>query len=53
MERVLTAEVIEGFCNAALRKNFDNPSPIPDFHRELWTYCCDKARYVAVAAPRG
>jgi len=53
MERVLTAEVIEGFCNAALRKNFDNPSPIPDFHRELWTYCCDRSRYVAIAAPRG
>jgi len=50
---ILTAGVIEGFCNATLRKNFDNPSPIPNFHRELWELCCTRSRYVAIAAPRG
>lgn len=49
----LTSEVIEGFSNACLVKNYDNATPTPEFHRELWKYCCNKSKFVAIAAPRG
>lgn len=49
----LTAEVIEGFSSACLVKHFDAATPIPEFHRELWKYCCSDDKYVAIAAPRG
>lgn len=49
----LTAELIEGFVGSVLLQNFDSPAPIPDFHRELWGYCCSDKPLVAVAAPRG
>ena len=49
----LTPEVIEGFSNACLVKQYDNATPTPDFHRELWWYCCLKDKFVALAAPRG
>jgi predicted phage terminase large subunit-like protein len=52
-DKILSPEVIEGFCNAVLRKSFDNPSPIPEFHIDLWKYCCSTSRYVALACPRG
>src|SRR5690242_8866720 len=47
------AEVIEGFVRAILLKNFDNPSEIPDCHREWWKMCCSDHKFVAIAAPRG
>jgi predicted phage terminase large subunit-like protein len=50
---LLTPEVIEGFQGSILRNRFDNPSPVPDFHREIWGLMCLDNRYVAVAAPRG
>lgn len=49
----LTAELIEGFVGSVLAPSFDQPSPTPDFHRELWGYCCSDKPLVAVAAPRG
>lgn len=49
----LTPELIEGFVNSILAPNFDNPAPTPEFHRELWGYCCSSKPLVAVAAPRG
>lgn len=49
----LTADVIEGFVKSVLLKHFDDPSPIPDFHRELWELCCSDHPLVAIAAPRG
>jgi predicted phage terminase large subunit-like protein len=49
----LDAQTIEGFVNACLKKNFDNPSEIPDCHREWWDMCCSKHKFVAIAAPRG
>src|SRR3990167_6883757 len=48
----LTAEVIKGFVSSLLMKNFDEPKPIPPFHEEMWRLCCDKHRFVAIAAPR-
>jgi len=49
----LTAEVIEGFTGSVLASRFDNPAPIPAFHKELWEMCCWDDRKVAIAAPRG
>ena len=50
---MLTAQVIEGLVNSVLKRNFDNPSEIPDCHREWWELCCLVTPYVAIAAPRG
>jgi len=48
----LTPDVIEGFTNACLIKNYDTATEIPSFHKELWGYCCSKEQFVAIAAPR-
>lgn len=49
----LSSEVVEGFVNACLIKNFDHATATPDFHRELWKLCCGEEKFVAIAAPRG
>jgi predicted phage terminase large subunit-like protein len=49
----LTSDVIEGFVKSVLWKDFDEASPVPDFHRELWALCCSDEPLVAIAAPRG
>lgn len=49
----LTGEVIEGFVGSVLAQSFDKPCKTPQFHRELWDYCCSDKLLVAVAAPRG
>ena len=48
----LTAELIYGFSEGLLAKNFDDRQRTPDFHIELWDYMCSDEEYVAVAAPR-
>lgn len=53
MAQILTAETVEGFVGGVLLKRFDNPAPIPEFHREMWRLCCNKFPFVAIAAPRG
>lgn len=50
---MLTREVVEGLVEAFLRKSFDKPAAIPDFHREMWDLCCADHKFVAIAAPRG
>jgi len=50
---ILTPDIIEGFQGSILRKRFDNPTEVPQFHREVWELMCMENRYVAVAAPRG
>ena len=49
----LTKEVIEGFTNACLVKDFDSATNIPQFHKELWDLCCSNEKLIAIAAPRG
>lgn len=49
----LTPEIIEGFVKSLLWKSFEDPSPTPDFHRELWELCCSDHPLVAIGAPRG
>lgn len=50
---MLTSEIIEGFQGSLLRKRFDNATPVPVFHREMWDLLCVDNKYVAIAAPRG
>lgn len=48
----LTAAVIKGFSQSLLSGGFDNFKPTPDFHEEMWEYCCSTHPKVAIAAPR-
>ncbi len=48
----LTADVLEGFVNSVLRKNFDDPAENGAFHREIWEYITSSHTKVAIAAPR-
>jgi hypothetical protein len=50
---MLTADVVQGFVGSVLSKRFDQTSPSPPFHRELWELACSDHPNVAVAAPRG
>ena len=49
----LTSDLIYGFATSLLSERYDNPKPTPQFHRELWEYCCSDHSLVAIAAPRG
>jgi len=48
----LNADVMEGFVNSVLRKNFDKPAATPEFHKEIWDLVTSNSRQVAIAAPR-
>lgn len=49
----MDALTIDGFTKGLLAAKYDNPKPIPDFHKEMWELCCSTAPKVAIAAPRG
>ena len=49
----LTSEIVYGFSKSLLAKQYDEPVPIPDLHREMWDMCCSEEELVAIAAPRG
>jgi len=48
----LNADVMEGFVNSVLRKNFDRPAATPEFHKEIWDLVTSNSKQVAIAAPR-
>lgn len=50
---ILKAATVYGFVKGCLQSTFDNPQPIPDFHKTLWSLCCSEDQYVAISAPRG
>lgn len=50
---VLTPEVVAGFVGSILAPTFEDKAAIPDFHQEMWQYCCSDHKFVAIAAPRG
>jgi predicted phage terminase large subunit-like protein len=50
---LINAEVIEGFTLGLLAAKYDNPKPIPPFHKEMWEMCSSEHKKVAIAAPRG
>ena len=45
--------MVHGFTKSLLAHKFDSPKPTPEFHLEMWEYCCSEDRYVAIGAPRG
>ena len=49
----LSSKAIEGLTVGLLAAKYDNPKPIPDLHREMWTEFCSDHPKVADAAPRG
>jgi predicted phage terminase large subunit-like protein len=49
----LTSDLIVGLVGSCLVKGFDGSKPIPDFHKEIWDYCCSEKRFIAISAPRG
>ena len=51
-ERV-DAEIIDGFTQGLLAAKYDNPKPIPSFHREMWDLFCSDTPKAVAAAPRG
>lgn len=50
---MINAKTVEGFTRACLLDGYEQPAPIPDFHREMWEICCSDAEHVAIGAPRG
>lgn len=48
----ITSAIIQGFVKKYLLSKYDEPSPVPEFHKELWDIWCSNKRS-AVAAPRG
>jgi len=54
MEKInVDANLVQGFVEAFLLGDFDQPKPVPTFHRELWELFTSPETHVAVAAPRG
>ena len=49
---LIDAECIDGFTVGLLAAKYDNPKPIPPFHKEMWELCCSNNPKVAIAAPR-
>lgn len=50
---MINAQVVEGFTLGLLAAKYDNPKPIPPFHKEMWDLCCSDNKKVVIAAPRG
>lgn len=49
----VTAERIEIFFNAYLKRDIAGPTETPPFHREAWALVASNSPRVALAAPRG
>ena len=49
---ILTADVILGFSQSMLQKNFDAASDSPECHYEWWSLFCERHPQVAISAPR-
>jgi len=50
---MLDSPTIYGFVGSCLLSRFDDPAPIPEFHKELWEMCTSDEDRIAIAAPRG
>jgi len=51
-EEIIDAGAIDGFTKGFLLNQYDNPQPIPPFHKEMWTLFASDEPKVAIAAPR-
>lgn len=47
----LTVNQIVGFTKTFLLKKYDDPTPVPEFHKKMWEACLSDSR-VAICAPR-
>lgn len=52
MDVHIDAQTIDGFTKGLLAVRYDNPKPVPPFHKEMWELCCSDNPKVAIAAPR-
>jgi len=48
----ITAGHVEQLATTILAQNYEEPTPMPAFHREMWELCCSDHKLVAIAAPR-
>jgi hypothetical protein len=48
----LTPELVEAFAGMFLSSRYDNPDPVPDFHRECWELYTSDVTQAMVIAPR-
>jgi predicted phage terminase large subunit-like protein len=48
----LTSDIIAGFSQSLLQKNYDQAVQSPECHYEWWNLCTSKESKVAIAAPR-
>jgi len=53
MKYEFNAKAVEGLTAGLLAAKYDNPKPIPAFHKEMWELCTSNEPKVAIAAPRG
>ena len=49
----IDVDLVAGFTEAFLLRDFDQPKPTPQLHRDLWEMFCADDPYVCAAAPRG
>lgn len=49
---MINARVIHGFTIGMLAAKYDNPKPIPEFHKEMWDLFCQDVPKAGAAAPR-
>lgn len=48
----LSSDIVAGFSQSLLQKNYDHAVQSPECHIEWWTLCTSKEPKVAIAAPR-
>jgi len=49
----LTVDLLEGFASGYLSPLYEDPQPVPEFHRVCWKAYCTQETFVSAAAPRG
>jgi len=49
----LTAQLLEAFSSMYLMRGFDEPKPVPQFHRDSWALYASDVQKANVVAPRG
>lgn len=49
----VTAELVEAVSGSVLSQNYENATPTPEFHKDLWELCCSDHPHVVIGAPRG
>lgn len=52
-DRLVDAQIIEGFVETYLRHRYDDAVEIPECHRDWWRWYCADDTKGALAAPRG